>query len=430
MFSNHPDAGCLPITLLITTTETEIFNFTIEAMDGLFYEGTVNYTGSTEVFLPPHYVVSNVTKTNNGLAIKTEGGKRISVSVSSHYEYSSDSYLALPLIAYTSLEEYIYYAVTPDTNITGLMNRVLLVGGYDNTTVTVIPTEDVDVSTVINGDGFLLADQSYTFSINRLETILLESIFPLTGTKVVTSKPITFLSGHQCAVVPESGGSCDFAIEQFPPTINWGKTFIFPMLSSRTGGSYFTLMAAEKNTVADLWCSLITNNANISHQLILTNAGEYKSLEIAPDDVVCSITADKPVLVSVLGTSENADENNGDPLLFMIPPVEQYSTNISYTIINEHFNSSFVNLVVTGDYNDILMDDITLSSQWSPILASNLTADNITAYATHLQINDSETHNIATKNATTKFSAVIYGFKFSVGYGQRTGMTLHPVASM
>jgi len=66
MFSNHPDAGSPPITLLITTTEIESVNFIIEAMDGFYYEGTVK-NGSVEVSLPPDYVVANVTETDKGI---------------------------------------------------------------------------------------------------------------------------------------------------------------------------------------------------------------------------------------------------------------------------------------------------------------------------------------------------------------------------
>jgi len=117
-----------------------------------------------------------VTETDKGLAIKTEGGKRISVSVSSHYDYSSDSYLALPLIEYTDLEEYIYYAVTPDTNITGLMNRVLIVGAYNNTSITVISTQKIYIRNTI-----LEANIEHELSLDRLETLLLESESPLTG---------------------------------------------------------------------------------------------------------------------------------------------------------------------------------------------------------------------------------------------------------
>ena len=57
MFSNHPDAGSLPITLLITTTGNESVNFTIEIIDGIFYEGIVNPMEGLRVSISDSFVV-------------------------------------------------------------------------------------------------------------------------------------------------------------------------------------------------------------------------------------------------------------------------------------------------------------------------------------------------------------------------------------
>ena len=417
MFSNHPDAGSLPITLLITTTGNESVNFTVESIDGIFYERIVNPMEGIRVSISDSFVVSNVTEIDKGIAIKADDEKQISVSVSSHYTYSSDSYLALPLIEYINIDEYTYYAVTPDTNITGLMNRVLLVGGYDNTTVTVTPTEDVDVSTVINEDGFLLADQSYTFSINRLETILLESIFPLTGTKVVTSKPITFLSGHQCAVVPESGSSCDFAIEQFPPTINWGKTFIFPLLSTRTGGSYFTLMAAEENTVANLRCYSNSTQNTLTDFIEIGNSGNYINLFISPDDVSCSVVSNGSIIITLIATTEDSDESSGDPLMIMVPPIEQYSGDISFVTPSDEFDVTFINLVSTSIL--ISVNDEPIVDKWTSI---NSTDEVMLGFGLQFEIIDDV--NFLSTDDDVLFGGMLYGFNFSVGYGHVIGMRL------
>ena len=417
MFSNHPEAGSLPITLLITTTGNESVNFTVESIDGIFYEGIVNPMEGLRVSISDSYVVSNVTEIDKGIAIKADDEKRISVSVSSHYTYSSDSYLALPLIEYINIDEYTYYAVTPDTNITGLMNRVLLVGGYDNTTVTVTPTEDVDVSTVINQDGSLLADQSHTFSINRLETILLESMFPLTGTKVVTNKPITFLSGHQCAVVPESGGSCDFAIEQFPPTINWGKTFIFPLLSTRTGGSYFTLVAAEENTVANLWCYSNSTQNTLTDFIEIGTSGDYINLFISPDDVSCSIVSNGSIIITLIATTEDSDESSGDPLMIMVPPIEQYSGDISFVTPSDDFDVAFINLVSTSIL--ISVNDEPIVDKWTSI---NSTDEVMLGFGLQFEIIDDV--NFLSTDDDVLFGGMLYGFNFSVGYGHVIGMRL------
>ena len=423
MFSNHPNAGSLPIKLLITTMETEPVEISIESIFGQIVVLTMT-SPSTEVIIPSTYVVSSADDTQKGFFVKTKAGKKISVSVSSSYEYSTDVYHALPGIDYVGIDEYVYYAITPNTNTTDLKNRLLLIGNYNSTSVDIFPTEDVIIR-----NQLVAAGESTSIKLNLLETLLIESELPLTGTKVVTNKPITFLSGHQCAVVPtESGDSCDFAIEQFPPTITWGKKFMFQMLSSRTGGSHFTVLTSSSNNFVSLWCTLSSTNQTLEHNFTLETAGSYKSLEIAPDDVICSLVTTEPSVLTVLGTSENTDENSGDPLLMMIPPVEQFTTTTAYKN-NENTNNTYINLAVMGDYSDLLMDNspLLLSYEWDEVYAPGVDSDDAYGFVTQFSVDDSSVHHFTTTGLNTTFSVVIYGFGFSVGYGQRTGMMLKPI---
>lgn len=425
MFSNHPDVGPLPVKLLLTTMETEPVMVTIENITGTILNVTVSST-PTEIILPDEYVVSYVNETQKGLLVKASSGKKIGVSVGSSYVYSTDSYNALPVIEYAGIEEYTYYGITPYTNVTGLKSRLLLVGNHDHTTVTITVSQDATMT----NDVVLNANQSHVIELNRLETLLIESEMPLTGSKVVSSKPISFLSGHQCAVVPESGTSCDFAIEEFPPTITYGKQFMLQMLSSRTGGSHFTILTSEKDTNVSLWCGLASSNQTLEHSFLLDSPGSFKALEIAPDDVTCSLITTKPCVLAVFGTSENNDENDGDPLLIMIPPVEQFSTIASYKN-NENLTNTYVNLVVLGnDYSTIKLDDTSLPAyEWKEIQAPSLGND-VFGLATRFEASDFMLHTIKAENDAANFNAILYGFDFSVGYGQRIGMMLKPIAGI
>lgn len=426
MFSNHPDVGPLPIQLLLTTTEPDPVVVTIENITTTLVNITITSATPTEIFLSNEYVVSFVNETQKGLLVKAESGKKISVSVSSSHVYSTDSYNALPAIEYAGLEEYTYYGITPYTNVTGLKSRLLVIAKHDNTRITITPSQDA----VIFNDTVLIGNQSHVIELNRLETLLIESEQSLTGSKVVSDKPISFLSGHQCAVVPESGTSCDFAIEQFPPTVTYGKQFMLQMLSSRTGGSHFTILTSEKDTNISLWCGLASSNQTLEHTILLDSPGSFKALEIAPDDVTCSLIANQPCLLAVFGTSENNDENDGDPLLIMIPPVEQFVTKATYKK-NENLTNTFVGLVVMGsNYPTLKIDGSSLSiSDWKEIQAPSLPGDDIIGFATRFEANDSLLHTIEAESDSTNFSVILYGFDFSVGYGQRTGMLLEPIAS-
>ena len=423
MYSNHPDTGSLPITVLVTSNENEAFELTIENITGPFMNVTIN-AKQTEIILPHMYVVSGESENQKGIFLRTNKERKISVSVinNSPTMHSTDSYHALPVIKYAGLDEYVYYGITPNTNITGLNNRILLIGNQDHTSVTITPTQHV---TVMN--EAITPNEAYTVELNRLETLLIQSQQPLTGTKVVSDKPITFLSGHQCAVVPESGNSCDFAIEQIPPTVTWGKRFMFQMLSSRTGGSHFTVLTSENNTNVSLWCTLPSSNQNLQSHFTLEEAGDYKMLEIAPDDVICSLSTSKPSALVLFGTSENADEGSGDPLLMMIPPVEQFSSTYMFKS-RENFNKTFINILVMGNHNSVLKDGVPFSSTWNEIKDPSEGIDTF-GFATKLPVEDFVMHNITTNDANTNISVLMYGLDFSVGYGQRVGTMLKPISS-
>ena len=422
MFSNHPDAESLPISLLVTTTETESVTMTIESITGIIVTETINSYQITEIFLPDTFVVSNISNRDMGLLVKAENGKHISVSVSSHHYYSSDSYLALPLIKYSRVDQYTYYALTPEVNSTDLKSRILLVGGYNSTNVTITPTQSIYIPQDLSPTGQiyeLLPSQSLTIQLNMFETLLLESESTLSGTKVVSNKPITFLSGHQCAVIPNTNGSCDFAIEQFPPTINWGKSFMFPVLASRPGGTFFSIQASEKNTTATLWCTYLIDNQNTTEYFYIENSGGYDLVSVAPDNVICSVVTDKPVQLVLFSTSEGTDDGDGDPLMMLVPPVEQYTSYITFATINDNFTSNFINLVVVGDPHHVFLDGEPIYD-WTSIYSS---MGSLLGYG--LQMNVSTyNHTLTVSNTSTLFSAWIYGFDFSVGYGQSVGMNL------
>ena len=426
MFSNHPDAGALPITLLFRTMEIGPVDISIEDINGPIMSFTMT-SSTTTVELPSSYVVDvpDLSDKEKGILVKTKAGKKISLFVSSLYSYSSDSYQALPSqLHYAGVYEYTYYAITPNTNTTGLKNRLLLIGNFDLTTVTIFVTRTI----VIDGRTYSAGEEA-RIPIHSLETILIESDSPLTGTKVVTTRPITFLSGHQCAVIPDtSGNSCDFAIEQFPPTITWGKTFIFQMLASRTGGSHFTVLSSGSNNTVSLWCKLTSTNQTLEHNFTLESEGSFKTLEIAPDDVICSMVTTEPSMLTVLGTSENNDENLGDPLLMMIPPVEQFSNTTTYGK-HDSLNSTYINLIVSGNYLDVLMDGTPMSSYtWNEVYVPSVgDGDSYSGFVTQFLVDNIDSHVFTTANGEANFSVIMYGFDFSIGYGLKIGMMLKPI---
>ena len=419
MFSNHPDAVDLPITLLVTTMETSNVGFSVKSIDGIVMEGTVNKAEGIKVLIPGSYIVSSLTDSRKGLAVETTNEtNQISVSVSSHDIYSSDSYLALPLIDYIDIDLYTYYATTPNSNVSELNHQLLLVGGHNDTTITVCTTTDAKISMELINNGVLIEGETYTFQLNQYDTILIQSEeYSLTGSKITADKPIALLSGHQCAVLPETGNSCDFVIEQYPPTINWGKTFMFPMISSRMSGSYISIVSSSNDTTVDLRCYSNMTNVNITDQVYFDKEGSFINILVAPDDVYCIVVSDQPIMVTLIGASENYDDSYGDPFMMIVPPVEQFYSNVSF-IPNTDFGNSFVNIFSLDASVDI---DGKYVNNWVEVLSLD---NSLLGYVAQVDVvvADEAMSLQVSSNTALSFVANVYGFNFSTGYGQVAGM--------
>ena len=429
MYSNHPDVGSIPISVFVTSDSDTAFNISIESYEGVILSGEVKPYETSEFLVPETYMVSNESDYMNGLIVRANDGNKMRVSVSNHYFISSDSYLALPLIEYQGVNEYTYFAVTPNFTSPNLTSRVLIVCGFNDTSITITSTQTASMY-LPSGVVMLEASSPMTISGNIYQTILIESEDQLMGTKVVTDKPVTFLSGHQCASLPDNI-SCDFAIEQIPPTINWGRNFIFPLLSSRVGGSFLSILASESDTTVEVNCTNSNGTRTLSDSFTISSQGDYATMLVAPDDALCSVTSSKPTLLTVLSTSNNYDTTEGDPLMVLVQPIEQYlNANHSFTAFKSDIDNHYVNLMVNAsvdNLNDILLDDEAVDSSWKSI---NTFGGARAGYTTQLNVANT-THSVSVRARSDssagdiRIGGMMYGFACSVGYGQLIATNLY-----
>ena len=220
-------------------------------------------------------------------------------------------------------------AIISDTSLT------LLVGTTDNTTVTIKPTQNVVIPEDSQDPNSLYiqleAGSSHVITLHRLQTFLFEAYFvDLTGSKIVSDKPLTVMSGHQCPYVPYNVLYCEAISVNVPPTTACGTEFLLTPHGGRTGGQYYKFVVAEANTA-------ITNNCNGN---LVTNVLEYayegSSFNFStPSEAYCYAKSDKPVFIVILSVGSTLNDGNiGDPVMSIVPPIDHYTTsNILQTIV-------------------------------------------------------------------------------------------------
>lgn len=252
----------------------------------------------------------------------------------------------------------------------------------------------------------------------------------LTGTEILSNKPIAVFAGHQRAKVRievDAGTSRDQLLEQMPPLQVWGsEAIIVPYIetphSSNIGDNYdiFRILAAYDDTEIML-------NGNIIDVL---NKGEYFEGVL---DATYYAKADKPIMVAQIkksSTSSGGVLQIGDPFLKIIPTAELYLNNYRFINIQAWEPSSNQQSVKVYDKQYVTVitprDNIpTITLDGLP-LATSVSFEDVpgTNFAySHIEVTDG-VHYIEGRD---EFGIYVYGLGNANSYGYVGGMSVNPI---
>ena len=414
-FANeYPDSA--GISILLITSETQPVQYYIEAPGvGYYHNGTVSAGDEVILNLPSSIQVSTVYHQNNGIYLTTSSDK-VTVIGQNLKSHTSDSFFALPLIELG--DEYVYYGISVRRYVYYLNSSILIVGTENNTMMELTVTQSVNIG-VGNTITTLTPGIQYSFVINRLQTVYIGSPKDLSGTKIVTNKPVSVFSGHQCGFVPSGVLACSHLIEQIPPTALWGKVFYITPLANKTSYTIKTL-AAYNSTIINAYC-------NITMESYTINEGEFIN-RTSQTNEYCAIYSNKELLVVQLSHGGEEDNRYGDPMMTLVPAADQYFNKFDFSTIRNPIQSGFnhyVNIIVKEQYyqpNMIYLiagavNRSLVTQQWVPIEVNNITE----AYATQVNISEGVTQIFHT-DASAQMMTIVYGFNTHDAYGHIGGL--------
>ena len=393
-FSSNLDGQSVSLQLLVSTSENNPVQFTVEAR-GFTFNGVATNHSTAYVTLPLTLQVqsNNITERNKGIHVKAEGDSKLTVYGFSYRQSSSDAFLALPC-SNLAVDEYEYYGITYPDRRPEFTSDILIVGCEDNTTITI---------------------PSATFVLNRLETFLISSS-DSTGVRITSTKPISFFSNHRCTNIPRNNVFCDHLTEQIPPTSTWGTSFFIASLEGRMSGEIIRIIAAWNSTTISVNCTTFSQVEVYS----LLVAGNWTEFRINPNSF-CNIESSAPALVAQFALGFTADSITGDPFMMMIPPVEQYSNNYVFNI-SSRFNANYITVYVSTRYhqpNKILLDSTSpLNSTWTEIYCSS---GHICGYITKVALSVGD-HTLLHVDSDARIGVSIYGFGIFFSYGYPGGL--------
>ncbi len=242
----------------------------------------------------------------------------------------------------------------------------------------------------------------------------------LTGTRIrsVSSsslgcKRIAVFSGSgrvaiNCGTSPTSS---DNFIQQSFPQIAWGKKYV-TVPTEKLRFNYFRIAVSDPSTVVKINGIVATGLINNFYYQVFTNLPQ-------------SITADKPVMVAQYITSTdfnnsptcgNTNNNNGDPEMIYISPVEQTIDKITLNSTGFfNINSHYINVVLkSAAINSFTLDGINKGSSF---VTHPIEPDYSYAFFSVLQ-------GRHTLKADSGFNAIAYGYGNYESYGYNAGTNL------
>ena len=390
-FVNHRSNDIASI--LLTSAETHQVEYSIEAPSvNYYYNGTIPAGGVIVLNVSKKLIVTSTNDQDKGIYLSINSEK-VSVIGQSLYKHTSDSYLALPTLWLG--DTYVYYGVAVPSRyfFSPIQSSFLMVGTENNTVLNLTVTQSVTVN-VSNTVTNLIPRRQYSFVINRLQTVYVRSAYDLTGTKIVTDKPVSVFSGHECANIPWRVGACSYVIEQIPPVMLWGKVYYTAPL---VGKSSYTIkvLAAYDSTSINIHCTNIRNSTASIFGTI--NERDFKELTLS-QQAHCAIHSNKKILVVQFSHGGREDNAYGDPMMTLVPAADRHLSKFDFSTFHSSKFSHHVNIIVKAQYYQPDMIHLItggvnrslVTQQWVPVQVNNITE----TYATQVNISEGKTKMI------------------------------------
>ena len=492
------DSTDASISIFVTTNEPNAVEFQVEYTVPGDSSSTVLtlsaiYGETRPVKFPVSLRVAAVADSefNKGIHVTTVDDKeQITVFGLNDESVSTDGFLALPCRTYAGITAppvgigYQYFIFSSDTvDTTEISNlfqsRFIIIPCQDDTFIDVTPSEEIDLTAntfsptprlrIPRGDTERLTGQTG-------QTIMLQSPNDLTGTILVSNKPISVFTGHECGQVPGDMTACDHLVEQIPPHFTWGRTFLTAPLDFRQTGEQYRVGSIYDGTNITVTCTqqetgtvrnfgpTTTDKGEFFEFITLGNPTAQSSPSSSPARAAyrpefCCIQASEIVSVMGYARAHEIDEipgsggAQGDPFMILIPPVTQYLNNytittakaiqlfsghISTVLPAQFFSNSAqdqANVLFDGDmfqpipFHTQLPQNFDPNNAYHPInCTDNDKNDAVCGYAAYSEITGTSEHTIVYDGGPgSSMNVYVYGFLTEISYAYPAGMEMQPI---
>ena len=209
---------------------------------------------------------------------------------------------------------------------------------------------DITTKTLNKGDVWMFSSATYEGD--------------LTGSKVVSTKPVAVVSGNFCTNIPITNRWCDYTVEMDLPTHTWGLDYHIAKVPGRSRAPLTRIFAKEPNT------NIFRDGKGIGY--IQQSGGVinkgYLEMRLVPfeaDPRSAVISGDKPINVVLYNPGVEEDGYplpNSDPFVMGTVPMENHYNDITFCTPGIYggygFNENYLNIVFETDQSGMIPDDM------------------------------------------------------------------------
>jgi PKD repeat protein len=412
--------------LEITVTAREATTFRIrigpqEQPFGSVYSLDAN--SSLPVHIPWQLVEAIGSEEIEDKGIRLISERPVNVYALNWNQNSADVAVIYPVSSLGS--EYFAMCYYPDIDMTdpetgnGRNSEFLIVATENGTIVEITPSR-VTHKLMPKDSTFrvlLNKGQVYQVQSENLPGTRQEGQGDLTGSHIISNKPVAFYSGSLSTQIPTGKCCWDHLYEQIPPVHSWGLEYYIAPFKSRKEDRY-RVLASENNT-----------QVHITGRTPFTiNRGEFREFVVTEGNSV-RLLSGKPVMVAHYSQSVTVDQlqstGDGDPFMIILSPVNQSRNDVTFVA----YKSPDLGL---DDYSGItkyFVNVITADSETGNIRLNGEPVEEFIKFQegsfSFAQIPiEAGTHHLQNINEEGGFLAYVYGFGGVESYGYGAGFNL------
>ena len=275
--------------------------------------------GETATILVPaafQHPLGNVLA-SDGIAITAPS--RIFVDVYLETASNNDAHSLIP-DAFLGQE---YFAAAYGKFYSLTASFILVVAGSDATGVSIELSKLAQGETIEMGGVTYDRQDTLSLTLDRLQTLQIQTASDLTGTRISATQPVATYSGQNRTLVPGRGRCLSHLSDQLPPVDNLGRKFVLVTSPDQGVGDVYRFVATRPVTTV-----VVASDPTTTIRLL--SPGQSHELQLASGQYLFA-EADQPVMVvQITKTNEVSAGGSGDPSMGVLAPLEQAESFYAY----------------------------------------------------------------------------------------------------